>query len=69
MSKIDEWKDKYGYDSVTDSMIVYSDELSELIQIVRDERDPKWISVDDALPIGGQWVLALCLTLMATTWL
>jgi len=32
-------------------------DINELIQIVRDECEPKWISVDEMLPANGDYVL------------
>ncbi len=37
--------------------VLNDDDVEELIQIVRDECEPKWVSVDDRMPVDGQFVL------------
>ncbi len=39
--------------------VLNDSDVDELIQIVRDECAPKWVSVGDKLPVDGSYVLCL----------
>ncbi len=47
MSKIEKWKTRNNIDGMCTADM---NDIDELIQLVRDECEPKWVSVDDALP-------------------
>lgn len=49
MSKVTEWKEKYGFDKNTDAILVCVDEIDDLVEMVREDCN-QWIPVSERLP-------------------
>ena len=65
MSKVDEWKKHTpkligGNGDKDFSYVVRPDQVDQLIQLVRDECDPKWVSVDGYKEVPkGLWLVKM----------